>query len=176
MKYDISGAHVLNKFVWSELSKPESQGGLGMSISDYSGLVPIIPTQQVPVFNEMGAGKPFIVYTYTSVGYSTNIWDNVEQMNYMVYSDDEVKLRRVLHFITDILHRYDKTAEEVNDYITAASVPRVDSDDVKFEFKYVTVISSRGPEPAVTEGGRQAASVTMRYSYIYDENERSRRG
>jgi hypothetical protein len=176
MKYDLAGAHVLNKFVWHELSKPVSEGGLEMSTSAYNGLIPIIPTQQVPAFTEMGTAKPFIVYTYTNAGYSENIWSHVEQMSYIVYSDSEQQLRQIGNFLVDLLRRYDLTAEEVNDFIPTIVNGSGDHDEQNFEFHYVTVMATLGPEPYRTEGGRQATSITVRYAYTYDEDERSRRG
>jgi hypothetical protein len=173
MKYDLAGAHVLNKYVWSELQKafPEV-----MDKTRYQGLIPIIPTQQQPVFTEMGNDHPFIVYTYTNVGYSEDIWSHIEQMSYLIYSEDEVQLRRINNFLVDLLRRYDLTAEEVNDFIPTIHNPSRDSDDQNFEFHYVTVMATLGPEPYKSEGGRQASSVTVRYAYTYDEDNRSRRG
>ncbi len=69
MKYDLNGVHVLNKFMWEELVR----AGL-MNTLDYQGLIPIIPTQQEPVFNDLSSGKPFIIYTYMLAGYTTDIW------------------------------------------------------------------------------------------------------
>ncbi len=165
MKYDLAGAHVLNKFVWSELTK---EFPAYMSKDRYQNLVPIIPSQQVPVFTEMGSNHPFIVYTYTKTGYSCDFWDHTEQMAYTIHSENERYLRQLTNFISDLLRRYDETAMEVNDFVYGASTP-VDSDDRKFDFKYVTVTGAMGPEPFTTEGGRQAATVNMRYAYTLNE-------
>lgn len=170
-KYDLAGAHVLNKFVWSRL---ESAGLLDKS--NYSGLIPIIPTQQIPVFNEMGTQKPFIVYNYIVVGYSVALWSHTEQMTYTVYSDDETQLRRIQNFLVDLLRRFDITAQEVNDFVGAPNDPgdlvnpSHDTDDRQFDFKFVTVIAGQGPEPFTTEKGRQSVGVTVRYNYTRDEN------
>lgn len=163
--YDLSGVHVFNKFIWAKMREK----GI-MRASDYAGgLVPIIPTQQVPVFNDMLAGTPFIVYTYLVSSYDIDIWANVEQITYRIYSDDERRLRQISNFLVDLSKRFDWTAQEVNKWID--DFQSADGDEKKFEFKYVQVVGSTSPEPFATEGGRQNASVTVRLSYIHDTNE-----
>lgn len=163
-RYDLNGVHVLNKFIWSSLVAE----GI-MSDTDYSGLVPIIPTQQVPVFNDMAAGKPFIVYTYMVASYDVDLWANVEQVTYRIFSDDERKLRQVTNFLIDLCKRYDWTASDVNSWLDNAGLP-ADSDDRKFDFKYVQVVGSTSAEPFSQEGGRQDSSVTVRMAFTHDVN------
>lgn len=162
--YDLNGVHVLNKFLWANL---EAKGV--MSLLDYNGLVPIIPTQQVPVFNNMASGKPFIVYTYIVSSYDADLWANVEQVTYRIFSDDEKKLRQVTNFIVDLCKRFDWTANDVNLWLETAGFP-ADSDDRKFDFKYVQVVGASSPEPFAQEGGRQDSSVTVRVAYTHDSD------
>lgn len=175
-KYDLSGAHVVNKFVWSRL-----ESDLGMSKADYNGLVPIIPTQEVPVFNEMKTGRPFIVYAYNIAGYNTDIWQHQEQLAYTIYSDNETDLRRISNFLRDLMRRYDITAAEINDFIGSPQIPgtlvnpSADGDDRAFEFKYITVISGLSNGPASSENGRQSSTLAFRYEYTRDENNASMR-
>jgi len=160
-KHDLNGVHVLNKYIWDELKKANL-----LRDSDYNGLVPIIPTQQVPVFNDMAAGKPFIVYTYLVASYDVDLWANVEQVTYRIYSDDERKLRQISNFLIDLCRRFDWSAADVNNWIDG--FPTLDGDEKKFEFKYVQVVGSTSPEPFAQEGGRQNASVTVRMAFIHD--------
>lgn len=162
-KYDLNGVHVLNKFLWDNLKA----AGLLDEI-DYSGLVPIIPTQQVPMFNDMAAGKPFLVYTFIISAYDQDIWANLEQVTYRIYSDDEAKLRRLVNFITDLFSRLDWSAADINRWIDRYNSQ--DGDEKKFEFKYTNVVSGSGPEPFNQEGGRQDASVTVRMAFTVDAN------
>lgn len=162
-KYDISGVHVYNKFLWDQL---KAEGLL--NDYDYNGLVPIIPTQQVPTFNDMAAGKPFIVYTYLINSIDPDLWANVEQVTYMIYSDDEHKLRQITNFLVDISKRYDWTADDVNNWLTGFD--STDGDEYKFEFKWVHVVGGTSPEPFNQEGGRQNANVSVRMCFIRDSN------
>jgi len=160
-KHDLNGVHVLNKYLWAELQKSNLMGEY-----DYNGLVPIIPTQQVPVFNDMAAGKAFIVYTYLVASYDVDLWANVEQVTYRIYSDDERKLRQISNLLIDLCKRFDWTAADVNKWIDGYATP--DGDEKKFEFKYVQVVGSTSPEPFAQEGGRQNASVTVRMAFVHD--------
>lgn len=159
-KYDLNGVHVLNKFIWARL-----QRDMAMSTADYSGLTPIIPTQQEPVFNDMPSGKPFLVYTFMISGYDTSLWAHVEQVTYRIFSDDERKLRQVTNYITDLCRRYDWSAEDVNNWIELEAGLPVDADDKKIDFKFIQVVGTTSPEPTGSEGGRQFSTVTVRMAY-----------
>lgn len=159
--YDLNAVHVYNKFLWSRLL----EAGL-MNESDYSGLTPIIPSQQERVFNDMTAGRPFIIYTFAMASYDVDIWANVEQVTYRIFSDDERKLRNISNFIVDLSKRFDWSASDVNSWIKTFNT--VDQDEKSFDFKYVQVLSMTGPEPYSEEGGRQSASVTVRISYTIE--------
>lgn len=164
-RYDLNGVHVLNKFIWASLVAE----GL-MDPTDYSGLVPIIPTQQVPVFNDMASGKPFIVYTFMVATYDVDLWANVEQVTYRIFSDNERKLRQISNFLIDLCKRYDWTAAEVNSWLDNSGLP-TDSDDKRFDFKYVQVVGSTSAEPSSQEGGRQDASITVRMAFTHQTSD-----
>ncbi len=166
MKYDLNGVHVLNKFIWGQLKSQEF-----MTDIDYRGMVPIIPTQQHPAFNDMSTGTPFIVYTYVVSGYDANIWSNIEQVTYRIFGDNERQIRQITNFLIDLLKRYDWTAQEVNDWLERNSgvYPVNDNDDQAFDFKWVTVAGGSSPEPSDQEDGRQYSSITVRMAYVHSE-------
>jgi hypothetical protein len=163
-KYDLNAVHTYNKFLWSRLKEE-----FGYSENDYKGLVPIIPTQQVQVFNDLPSSHPFIVYTYMDAGYDLEFYTTIQQITYLVYSDKETQIRNICNFIVDLSKRYDWTAEEVNDFIPTITNSSGDSDDSKFDFKYVHVISTIGPEPFDNENGRQAGAVNIRICSTVDD-------
>lgn len=163
-RYDLNGVHILNKFIWHKLEQD-----MNYSKIDYNGLVPIIPTQQEPLFNDLPSGRPFFVYTFMVSGYDPDLWAHIEQVTYRIYSDDEKRLRQVGNYLTDLCRRYDWTAEELNTWIQGEALLPVDADDRKFEFKFVQVVGFTGPEPSSSEGGRQFSTVTVRMTYTYPE-------
>lgn len=167
MKYDLMGVHVLNKYLWSVL-KTELQ----MDESQYFNLVPIIPTQQEAVFNDLPSGRPFLLYTYVTSGYDTDFWANTEQVTYRIFGDQERQLRQISSLLTDVCKRYDWSADDVNDWLENTNQIPVDADDKKFDFKYITVVGGSGPEPYMQENGRQYSTVTVRMCYTHRENGR----
>lgn len=163
--YRTVGAHQLNKWLWWNLNtftyRDFSSGQDLRAFAGYDsiGLVPIIPTQQVPEMNNIVGGAPFIVYAYTRTAAAQSWWVNSEQCTYIVYDNDEERLRAVHTYMTDLLKRFDETARAVNNYLGAAS---------KFDFKWIGLASSVGPEAAIQENGRQGAMVSIRYEYTCD--------
>jgi len=160
-RYDLAATHVVNKFLWSRLS-----ADFGMSKSQYHDLVPIIPTQQVPIFNDLPSGRPFIVYNYINVGYSDDFYTDTEQVSYRIYGDKEGQLRNIHHYIVDLFKRYDWAAQEINNYVS--SMATTDGDEHAFDFKYTTVVMATSPEPTTEEGGRQVAMATVRINYTHE--------
>lgn len=166
-RYDLSAVHVYNKFLWAKIKEEFPY----MIETNYKGLIPVIPTNQVPVFNDLPSGHPFVVYTYSDAGYDLEFYAAVQQITYVVYSDKEAQLRNLGNFIVDISRRWDWTAEEVNDFIPTITNKSGDVDDHKFDFKYVRVVSTIGPEPADTENGRQATAIVLRVCYTIDDRQ-----
>lgn len=164
MLYDLNATHVLNKFIWAKLQEKNLLDPL-----DYGGVVPIVPTQQAPELNDLADAKPFIIYTYLLSSYDIDTWSNIEQVTYRIYSDDERKLRQITNYLTDLLKRFDWTAQEVNSWLDN-QFASTDGDEYKFDFKFVQVVGMTSPEPAEQEGGRQNASVTIRIAYTHLEN------
>ncbi len=160
--HNLNGIHILNQFIWAELKS----GGFMPDETSYQGLVPIIPTQQVAVFNDMPTNLPFIVYDYIIASYDIDLWANVEQVTYRIYSDNESQLRTVTNFLVDLCKRWDWTAGELNDWVREGSR----DSHKKFDFKYVQVIGGTSPAPFEQEGGRQDSSLTVRVAYTHDEN------
>jgi len=159
-RYDLTGTHVLNKYIWSELERE-----FGLKKSDYKGLVPIVPTQQIPVLNDLPSGNPFIIYTYYNAGYDVDFWADIEQFQYRIYSDQEQQLRRISNFLADLLKRWDWTADQVNSFVSTLAD---NADEKKFDIKYVNILSAVSPEPTETEDGRQSAVITGRICYTHD--------
>jgi hypothetical protein len=161
MRNDLAGVHVLNKFIWFKLKE-----AVLIDPQKYNGLIPIVPTQEIPAMADLPTNTPYIVYTYTNAGYDEDFWADREQIVYRIYSDNERQLRQISNFLIDLLKRYDWTAEEVNDFIHTFS--STDGDEKKFDFKYSDVINSIGPEPFDQEGGRQACAVTIQICYTHE--------
>lgn len=166
-KYSKSATHELNRWLWRELLKefPDYFSPYITAGNPALGLVPIIPSQQVPQFTDIIGGAPFIVYSYIKNGVAERFWMNSEQASYIIYDNNEERLRSIFNFMVELLQRVDWSAQEANDYLKPS----------KFDFKSISLLSATGPEPYQSEGGRQAAMINVNISYTQDIDQTGRR-
>lgn len=169
-KWDYTGVHGLNKYLWSRI-----QTELGWSADNYGGLTPITTPQQQPEFNAYD--YPYIVYGYTLQGVSPLYVVEGEVVTYTVFSTKSADIRQAVNVIKAALNRYDDSARDVNLYLQGGKVYQngswvtvtgAGSDDNKaFDYKTIRVNQATGPEPALTEGGRQDGSVIVSMEYTH---------
>lgn len=159
MTYNITGTHALNKFTQAKLVE---QGLL--NLANYDGLDPIIPAQQQPEFTNEPAHIPFFVYNYAQTGGYEEWWLEHEELAYVLYCDDEELIRKTIHYLNQLFKRYDWSADEVNDWLTANGSPAQKA----FNFKYIRVLNMTSLEPATEEGGRHSAMVVLRLCFTAD--------
>lgn len=162
------GAHQINRWLWDTVKTFEYKTGVkafdkykGSGNSSGINLVPIIPTQQQPEFTNIADGAPFIVYNYIMNNYSDEWWMCREQCAYIIYDNDEERLRAIHAYLADLLKRVDWTAKNINSSSVVSP---------NFDFKYVSLTSASGPDEFDTEGGRQGAMVVIDYEYTVDIN------
>lgn len=177
-----TGVHQINKWLWDRLNQwTYKNDGVGNGIRAFDAyaidpfgnpeagkvnLVPIIPSQQVPEFTNLTDGPPFIVYTYTTS--PIDVFAYSEQAAYVIYDSNEERLRAILHYMISIFKGMDWTAQAVNDWFY--SVNEVGTSGDFFDFKWITVTTSVGPDQFTSEGGRQGAMVSIRYEFTHDRD------
>lgn len=118
-------------------------------------LVPIIPAQQVPEFNNLISGKPYIIYDFEVGSYDSDYWICHENLILYIIAADYGKGVQILNYLVDLFRRMDNTAQDVN----ASSV----SDTFKFHYFYVNKAES--PLPMEEEGGNQISTIDISYKY-----------
>lgn len=118
-------------------------------------LIPIIPAQQVPEFNNLISGKPYIVYDFEIGAYDSDYWICEENLILYIISPDYGKGVQTINFLVDLFRRMDDSAKDVN----AATV----SDTFKFHYFYINKAES--PSPMEEEGGNQISMVDISYKY-----------
>jgi hypothetical protein len=166
--YRTIGAHQVNKWIWDTISTFEYKTStkafdayVDSGNTDGINLVPIIPSQQQPEFLNISNGAPFIVYNYILSSYASEWWICREQLVYIIYDNDEERLRAIHAYVCDLLKRMDWTARNINSSSAVAD---------NFDFKYVKLTSASGPDEFSTEGGRQGAMIAIDYEYTVDIN------
>ena len=122
-----------------------------------TAMVPIVPAQQIPEFNNSLPGKPYIVYDYEAMPVDVGWWLREEIATFMVISPDYDFINTVLNFFVDIFSRFDNSAAD----ILAQNVIMSNN----FTFRYTAIESIKSPEPYKNEGGIQVGHVSVRYGY-----------
>ncbi len=119
-------------------------------------LIPIIPTQQVPEFNNLMSGKPYIVYDFEISQYTEDYWICEENIIFSIVSPDYGKIVQIMNYLVDLFRRMDDTAKNVNAGL---------ADDSKFQFYYFYINNAVSPEAAEEEGGNQIGYIDVTYKY-----------
>lgn len=119
-------------------------------------LVPIIPTQQVPEFNNLLPGKTYIIYDFDVRTIPVQWWMSEEGMTMTIISQSYDKITQIANFLNDTFRRYDESARDINAYFGTNS---------DFIFHHTQIDSIMSPEPYNTEGDYQMASVSFSYHY-----------
>lgn len=146
----------LNAYVWKLL-----QVNLGWTLTDYRGIVPIIPTSQQPEILEIG--KPFLVY-----GASQNPADFLYALKsgsvaYNVYATTVEDCNKITNLLADTFDRQDEAAADVNYYLEQTT-----TDNISFGTIRKTMVQEAAP--ADEEGGMYSALVMLSVKYTLLED------
>ena len=165
--YGSLAVHDIRTFLWKELTSASV-----LDVQDYYAdgftdpLIPIIPTQQVPEFNNNLPGKPYIVYDYETLPVQEQWWLTHEMMQFMIVSNDYDQINTIMNFMKDLFRRYDNTAEDIAGRNSILSK--------NFIFKYTAVHRIFSPGPFKSEGGLMVGHIDILvcYTRIIDSNGR----
>ena len=151
----MNAVYIMNRFVFDIL---KSNGAIEDRPA-YGGRTPIIPSQQVPEFNQYN--KPFLVY-----GFSESPSDipslRTGTVAYAVYDVDPRKIVHIINVLSEALRHWDESARELNAY-------KADKDsfrDIVFSSLYIGLVE--GPSGSDQEGGRDSGVISIRYTYSPD--------
>lgn len=155
--YTKVAAYDVRSMLWNELKNADL-----FSENDYyadgitSPLIPIIPAQQVPEFNNLLPGKTFIIYDVTQRATNVQWWMTQESMNFEVTSVSSSEIQTIINFMVDVFRRYDKSAKEANLQISTSS---------PFTFHFFRVDGTDPVQSFQTEGSLMAGTMTITYAY-----------
>ena len=119
-------------------------------------LVPIIPSQQVPEFNNLLPGKTYVIYDYDVLPYNENWWVTEETMTLNIVSSDFDLINKMNNYLTDIFRRHDESALIINNYFKETNLHK---------FHYIKIDSITAPKPFISEGGLLGGEIQLMYSY-----------
>jgi hypothetical protein len=145
--YTKNARTVINGFLWESLKEDNI-----LSADDYrpdgftKALVPIVPLQEIPEFNNLLTDKTYITYDYEVEGYGDQWWICEERMLYTIISTNISKISEVTEFMIDLFRRLDDSGKDIKFYSIGLS-------------------SASAPAPFDQEGGRMSGSVEIFYKY-----------
>lgn len=164
-KYKIDSMWEVRRLLWNEMV----DSGI-IDVDDYYSdnisetIIPIIPIQQQPEFDQFLNGKKHVVYDKISQSYSSDWWICDEKILFTIYatSVDEVNIMRNL--IIDVFRRMDDSARDLNE----AS----NTDKIKFFNALVLDISPTGPSEELQGFYATDVVLEIKYARITDESGR----
>lgn len=118
-------------------------------------LNPIIPSQQVPEFQNLLPGKTYIVYDIEESSYDADFWKCLETATLTVIGNSYAEIYSVLELIKDVFRRFDISARDVN--INNTSSP--------YNFLYIYIDGMMSPEYGSDEGGYLVGTIKISYEY-----------
>lgn len=119
-------------------------------------LVPIIPVQQVPEFNNLLPGKSYMIYDFEVKTIPVQWWMTEEAFTLTAISQNYDFLNKLTNLLQDLFRRYDDSARDLNNFLAG---------DTDFVYHHIMIDSIFSPEPFNTEGDYQMASVVFSYNY-----------
>lgn len=173
--YNSIGTYQLNNYLLSKLKDLKwVTGGLEEKVfkayTIAGGSSPVPPMSQgaqLPEHTNIAGGPPFIVFSYSTGAGVT--WERKrEQAAYVIWDANTARLRVIQNYMTDLLSRFEWSAEEVNDFLNTNSPS-------PFEFKYIQVTTATSPDPAISEQGRQKGLIVAAFEYTRDMDQRGMR-
>jgi hypothetical protein len=155
--YTSLAIHDIRNYLWSSLKSYNI-----LDQNDYYAdgfdqpLVPIIPAQQVPEFNNLLPAKTYLVYDHETLPIKQNWWTMDEMVNFMIVSPQYDEVQKIMNFMVDLFRRYDDSATEVR----ASSIL-----SNNFIFYYTAVEGVKAPQASKQEAGLKVGQINIVYCY-----------
>lgn len=163
--YNIDAMYEIRRHLWTELI----DSGL-LSEEDYysdqinDNVIPIIPVQQAPEFNQFLSGKTHIVYDKIGLSYEENWMICCEKILFTVYSTDVSEINSIRNLMIDAFRRMDQSAKDVN---ASKSTPLL-------IFFNIMVAEISPTEPSQELQGFMSTDVILEVKYARDVNSEGR--
>jgi hypothetical protein len=126
-------------------------------------LVPIIPSQQIPEFNNLLPGRAYITYDIIQKNYGVQWWISEESMVMQIISRSNSEILTISNFLTDLFRRYEFSAADINRAASASNSP--------FKFLYFKLESANPIQPFIDEGGYMSGDLVINYTYTREVDE-----
>lgn len=171
MASNVPAVFGVNKFLWDQIKK----AGI-LDESDYGGLIPIVPNQEVAALRQAideqpgVGGQPFIVYSWYSNGYGTDWFYPIDTVVYVINSTSGKKLRELLLLMIDVFKMYDESAAAVNKFVFDPA-NGLNAEYTNYEYKSILLASADAGRPTALDDEPVEALVTIRVQYTNERDE-----
>lgn len=156
-KYNSLASADIRRYIWENIQNEDI-----LDQNDYYAdglalaLMPIIPVQQVPEFNNLLPGKTYMIYDFEVKTVPVQWWMTDESFTLAVISQNYEVVNQITNLVHDLFRRYDDSATDLNEFLDG------DSD---FIYHHINIDSVFSPEPYNSEGDYQIGTVVFSYNY-----------
>jgi len=155
--YTQNARYVINSFLWEELKDNNV-----LNENDYrpdgftKSIIPIVPSQELPEFNNLLPNKTYLLYDYEIEGYSDDWFICEESMIYSIISTDYSKISQITELMIDLFRRVDVSGKDVQLF---------NPKDDLIKFYSVSLEGASSPTPFESEGSTMIGQVQISYKY-----------
>jgi hypothetical protein len=158
--YTKSAVYQVRDLIWNELLDKELFNDQDYYADGFTDpLIPIIPAQQVPEFNNLLPGKPYITYDLAVRPYGQAWWICEEVISLSIVSTNASQIQSIINLLVDLFRRYDKSAKDADAYV---------GEDSLFNYHYFYVESADPIQSFDNEGGFMVGDISILYAYTRD--------
>jgi hypothetical protein len=155
--YNIHPAYDINAYLWKNILDNKilnSSDYIADGFSDY--LVPIVPAQQIPEFNNLLPGQTYLIYDYEEMPAEEHWWISSQIITYSIVSPNNDTINQIIAMIKDVFRRFDDSAKDINSYSGKSGY---------YDFHYINIDSTISPQHFANEGGFMMGEVKLYISY-----------
>jgi hypothetical protein len=155
--YSYVASYDVRKVLWSELQSTELIDPNNYYADGFlEPLIPIIPAQQVPEFNNLLPGKTYIVYDIQQRHTGEQWWMSEEVITLDIVSRNAQEIQTIINLITDLFRRYDLSAKTFKEILVPGS---------PFEYYFFRLESADPVQAFDHEGGFMNGVISIAYAY-----------
>jgi hypothetical protein len=155
--YNIHPVYDINAYLWKKILDNQilnTNDYLADGFTNY--LIPIVPAQQIPEFNNLLPGQTYLIYDYEEMPAQENWWISNQIITYSIVSPNNDKINQIVAMIKDVFRRFDDSAKDVNSYSGKSGY---------YDFHYINVDSVLSPQHFSNEGGFMMGEIKLHISY-----------
>lgn len=160
--YSKVASYDVRKVLWEELQANNMIDPTNYYADGFiEPLLPIIPAQQVPEFNNLLPGKTYLVYDVFQKNYGVQWWMSEESITFEIISTSSNEIQTIINFMIDLFRRYDLSARDINLQLIT---------DSPFNFHFFRLQSADPVQSFQNEGGFMSGVLTIDYAYTRETN------